>query len=101
MLKKIDNSENLKNITDFKEFCEISLGGGHPNSDLKNFLENDRKVLKFDLLWDDYDQDKEVKQFKMFYYLAENMVEVAEVRASNSGRHNFSFFLNKSFLPKN
>jgi hypothetical protein len=100
MLKKIDNSENLKNITDFKEFCEISLGGGHPNSDLKNFLDNDRKVLKFDLLWDDFDQDKEVKQFKMFYYLAENMVEVAEVRASNSGRHNFSFFLNKSFLPK-
>lgn len=100
MLRRIDISENLKNIADYKEFCEVKLGGGHPNRILKNFLENDRKVLSFDIIWDDYEQDKEIKQYKMNYYLAENMVEVREIKENNSGKDNFPYLLKKSFLPK-
>jgi len=100
-VKAIDNSENIKNIADYKEFCEVKLGGGHPNKVLKNFLNNDRKVLSFDILWDDYEQDKEMKQYKMNYYLAENMVEVRELNENNSGRQKYPYLLKKSFLPKN
>lgn len=100
MLRKIDISENLKNISEYKEFCEVKLGGGHPNRILKNFLDNDRKVLSFDIIWDDYEQDKEIKQYKMNYYLAENMVEVREIKENNSGKDNFPYLLKKSFLPK-
>ena len=100
MLKKIDTRENLKNIADYKEFCEINLGGGHPNKGLKNFLKNDRKVLSFDIVWDDIHHDKEMKHYKMNYYLADNMVEVREIKESNSGKGNFPYLLKKSILPK-
>lgn len=98
-IKKIDNSENLKNISDHREFFEIKLGGGHPNKLLKNFLNNDRKVLSFDIIWDDVEHDKEAKKYKMNYYLAENKVEVREIKENNSGRDNFPYLLKKSFLP--
>lgn len=100
MIKKIDTKENLKNIAEYKEFYEINLGGGHPNIGLKTFLFNDRKVLSFDILWDDVHHDKELKQYKMNYYLSDNMVEIRELKESNSGKGNFPYLLKKSILPK-
>eukprot|EP00340_Litonotus_pictus_P006922 CAMPEP_0170517442 /NCGR_PEP_ID=MMETSP0209-20121228/3435_1 /TAXON_ID=665100 ORGANISM="Litonotus pictus, Strain P1" /NCGR_SAMPLE_ID=MMETSP0209 /ASSEMBLY_ACC=CAM_ASM_000301 /LENGTH=645 /DNA_ID=CAMNT_0010802693 /DNA_START=50 /DNA_END=1987 /DNA_ORIENTATION=+ len=100
MVSKIDMTETLKNISDFKEFCEVNLGGGHPNKGLKNFIANDRKVLSFDILWDDVENDKELKQYKMNYYLGDNMVEVREIKESNSGKDYCPNLLKKSFLPK-
>jgi hypothetical protein len=99
IIRKIDNSENMKNIADYKEFCEVKLGGGHPNKLLKNFLKNDRKVLSFDIIWDDVEHDKEVKPYKMNYYLAESKIEVREIKVNNSGKDNFPYLLKKSYLP--
>lgn len=98
--KNIDNSEHLKNFAEYKEFCEINLGGGHPNRGLKNFLYNNRKVLSFDIVWDDIHQDKETKNYKLNYYLADNMLEIREIKVNNSGRSNFPYLLKKSKLPK-
>jgi hypothetical protein len=72
--KNIDIKTNLKNISDLKEYNEVFLGGGHPNKTLKQFLENDRKVLNFDIVWFDDKYDKEEKHYKMNYYLADGMV---------------------------
>ena len=36
---------------DLKEFTEIGLGGDHLNKGISQFLENDRKVLRFDITW--------------------------------------------------
>ena len=47
----INMNEVKKNIMDLKEFTEVGLGGGHPNKGLTQFLENDRKVLRFDITW--------------------------------------------------
>ena len=47
----INFSEVKKNIMDLNEFTEVGLGGGHPNKGLSQFLENDRKVLRFDITW--------------------------------------------------
>ena len=40
--------QKLKNIG-----IEVGLKGGHPNKTLKQFLENDRKELNFDISWFD------------------------------------------------
>lgn len=44
---KMNLKENLENIAELKEYIEVKLGGGHPNQTLKQFLENDRKVILF------------------------------------------------------
>lgn len=72
--KKIDMKSNLENIGELKEYIEVKLGGGHPNKTLKQFLDNDRKVLNFDIMWWDDKYDKEEKRYTMNYYLANGMV---------------------------
>ena len=65
--KNVDFEQNKKNIADLKEYIEVGLKGGHPNNGLKQFLENDRKVLNFDISWFDDKYDKEEKVYKMNY----------------------------------
>lgn len=72
--KNIDMKTNLENIGDLKEYIEVKLGGGHPNKTLRQFLDNDRKVLNFDIMWFDEKYDKEEKNYQMNYYLADGMV---------------------------
>lgn len=71
--KNINLKENKEIIADLKEYIEVKLNGGHPNKTLKQFLDNDTKVLSFDIIW--YDEyDKEDKNYKMNYYLADSKV---------------------------
>ena len=72
--KNVDFEQNKKNIAENKEYIEVKLNGGHPNKTLKQFLENDRKVLNFDISWFDDQYDKEEKVYKMNYYLADGKV---------------------------
>lgn len=74
--KNIDMKTNLENIGDLKEYIEVKLGGGHPNKTLRQFLDNDRKVLNFDIIWFDEKYDKEEKNYKMNYYLSDGMVKI-------------------------
>ena len=96
----IDFNQIKKNIADIKEFTEVGLGGGHPNKGLKQFLENDRKVLSFEITWFDEKYDKEVKRYKMNYYLADGQIEICEIKVVNSGKGHFPKLLNKRLLPK-
>ena len=72
--KNVDFEQNKKNIAEIKEYIEVGLKGGHPNGGLKQFLENDRKVLNFDISWFDNQYDKEEKRYKMNYFLADGKV---------------------------
>ena len=96
----IDFNQIKKNIAYIKEFTEVGLGGGHPNKGLKQFLENDRKVLSFEITWFDEKYDKEVKRYKMNYYLADGQIEICEIKVVNSGKGHFPKLLNKRLLPK-
>lgn len=98
--KNIDMKQNLENIAQLKEYNEVKLGGGHPNKTLKQFIDNDRKVLNFDIMWFDEKYDKEEKNYKMNYYLADGMIEVREIKVSNSGKDPFPYLLRKSKLAK-
>ena len=57
-----------------KDYLEYSMGGGKVKS-AKQFLENDRKVLSFDITWFDDVYDKEQKNYKLNYYLADGKID--------------------------
>jgi hypothetical protein len=72
---------------------EKSLGGGRVTSE-KQFLDNDRKVLRFYVRWDDL-------PFIIHYYLADDTVEIREVHTPNDGRDNFALLLKRRKIPSN
>ena len=75
-----------------KEFLEKALGGGRVVSQ-KQFLDNDRKVLRFFVKCDDC-------PFVIHYYLADDTVEIREVHHANDGRDSFALLLKRQKLPK-
>lgn len=74
-----------------KDYMEHKLGGGRVHSQ-KQFLENDRKVLKFYVF-------SEIP-YIMHYYLADDTIEIKEVNYPNSGRDPFSMMLRRQKLPR-
>lgn len=78
----------------------MRLGGGHPNDGLKQYLDNDRKVLSFRVLWQDDTLEGGNNLFTINYFLADSTVEVKEVRQQNSGRDPFPLLLKRQKLPK-
>lgn len=76
---------------EMKEFLEKSLGGGKVASQ-KQFLDNDRKVLRFYTRCEDL-------PFIVHYYLADDTVEIREVHHPNDGRDSFALLLRRQKLP--
>ncbi|XP_008058494.1 EF-hand domain-containing family member C2 [Carlito syrichta] len=68
---------------------------------LKQFLQYDRKVLRFFCLWDDSASlfgDR--RDLVLHYFLTDDTVEIKEVMPHNSGRDAIPLFLRRSKLPK-
>lgn len=76
-----------------KDYLEKKLGGGKVNSE-KQFLENDRKVLKFYARF-------EGSPFIVHYFLADDTIEVREVALPNSGKDPFPVTFRRQKLAKN
>ena len=74
-----------------KEFMEKSLGGGKVASQ-KQFLDNDRKVLRFYAVSEDL-------PFLIHYFLANDTIEIREVHHPNDGRDSFPLLLKRQKLP--
>jgi hypothetical protein len=74
------------------EFLEKKLGGGRVPSQ-KQFLDNDRKVLRFFTKSEDL-------QFVWHYFLADDTVEIRECHFPNDGRDSFSVYLRRQKLPQ-
>ena len=74
-----------------KEYMEKSLGGGRVRSQ-KQFLDNDRRVLRFYARFDDL-------PFIIHYFLADDTVEIREVHHPNDGRDNFALLMKRQRLP--
>jgi EF-hand domain-containing protein 1 len=77
--------------TEMKEFMEKSLGGGRVPSE-KQFLDNDRKVLRFYTRYDEV-------PYIIHYYLADDTCEIREVHHPNDGRDNFALLLKRRKIP--
>lgn len=75
------------------QYLEKKLGGGKVESQ-KQFLDNDRKVLRF---W----CDCEGRPFSIQYFLADDTLEVREIHHQNDGHDNFACLLRRRKLPEN
>lgn len=83
-----------------KNYIEVMLKGGRPNKNLQSFLENDRKVLSFQIVWEDRSYDGGDKFYTLNYFLADQSVEVKETNESNTGRFPFPMLLRRQKLAK-
>lgn len=78
----------------------MKLHGGHPNSGLEKYLSNDRKVLSFSILWEDFSLEGGANYFTLNFFLADDTMEVKECRKQNSGKDPFPLLLNRKKIPK-
>jgi EF-hand domain-containing protein 1 len=76
---------------EMKEYMEKTLGGGKVTNQ-KQFLDNDRKVLRF------FCEADEIP-YIVHYYLADDTVEIREVHHPNDGRDAFPKLLQRQKLP--
>jgi len=76
---------------ELREYKEKTLGGGKVPSQ-KQFLDHDRKVLRFFAECDDL-------PYIIHYFLADDSVEIREVHHPNDGRDAFPKLLQRSKLP--
>jgi hypothetical protein len=68
---------------------------------LKQFLEHDRHVLKFNALWDDRNaMFGDSRMMTINYFLADDTIEIRESIGPNSGRDAVPVFLKRAKLPK-
>ncbi|XP_033360421.1 EF-hand domain-containing family member C2-like isoform X1 [Bombus vosnesenskii] len=66
-----------------------------------DFLKYDKQVLRFYGYWDDTDNlYGVVHDLEIYYYLADNTIEIKENLPSNSGRDSGSMFLRRMQVPK-
>jgi hypothetical protein len=75
----------------------------HPQTqNLKQFLENDRRVLRFYCVWDDTNSCfGDIRHMVLHYFLSDDTIEIRESISANSGRDvNNTLFLRRCKLPK-
>jgi len=67
----------------------------------RQFLENDRRVLRFYCFWDDTDNMfGDPRECVLHYFLADDTVEIREIIPPNSGRDAVPLFLRRQRMPK-
>mmetsp|Transcript_2896 Transcript_2896/g.3394 ORF Transcript_2896/g.3394 Transcript_2896/m.3394 type:complete len:461 (+) Transcript_2896:24-1406(+) len=98
--KMINMKQNPPDLAETKEYFEVKLKGGKPNKKLASYLENDRKVLSFKVLWEDTSYDGGEKLYVLNYFLADQTMEVKEIRVPNSGIDDFPMLLKRMKVPK-
>jgi hypothetical protein len=84
-----------------KLYREMMLGGGHINTDMQQFLEKDRKVLRFFAVMDDISTPQfERRPFILLFFLADDTVEIREMYPLNCGRDNFPIFFRRGKMAR-
>lgn len=64
------------------------------------FLQFDRKVLKFQGYWDDRSEYGDVRNLEILYYLSDDTMDIRENHCPNSGRSGPRTFLKRGKVPK-
>ena len=95
--------ERKRKMNDLKQVMESMLGKESSMTDRGMFLECGTDALCFHVLWDDRQRlYGDIQYFKLFYYLADDTVEIMRgCIAPNDGRDTFTKLLKRSKLPKN
>lgn len=85
---------------EFKEYCEVRLGGGKANKGLREYLDHDGQLLSFDAVWDDLSFAGGRNHYKINYYMSDDSVEVKEVHRANDGKDRFPLLLKRAKLVR-
>jgi len=88
-------------LQEAKAYNEIAVGGCCRNEKLQQYLENDRRVLRFNTFWDDHTKYGSRKYYTMHYYLADDTIEMLENMSRNAGCAPYPMFWRRSPLRKN
>jgi EF-hand domain-containing protein 1 len=75
----INMKQNPPDLAEHKNYIEVMLKGGRPNKNLHSFIENDRKVLSFCIVWEDRSYDGGDKYYTLNFFLSDQSVEVKEI----------------------
>jgi hypothetical protein len=97
----VDFKQTPPDLAQHKEYIEVSLKGGRPNKNLHSFLDNDRRVLSFAIMWSDGSYDGGDKFYRLNFFLSDKTVEVKEIQTPNNGSYPFNMLLRRQKLAKN
>jgi len=90
--------------TDFRRELKESMQPSRPyekQDTLQQYLENDRRVLRFNCFWDDTESMfGDPRECVLHYFLSDDTVEIREIIPQNSGRDAVPLFLRRQKLPK-
>lgn len=93
--------DRKRKMNDLKEVMESMLGKQTSQTDRGMFLAAGQNTLCFDSVWDDRARlYGDVQFFRVFYYLADDSIEILPVHNKNDGRDRFAKLLKRSKLPK-
>jgi len=87
-----------RNVVEAKQLNAYTLGCPPAGRKFQQFLENDRKVLRYYAYWDDVTLYGARVYAKCHYFLADNTFEVNEAHCRNSGRDNYPNFFKRAPL---
>ena len=94
--------DRKRKMHDLKEVMESMLGKQSSTTDRGMFLECGQEALCFEAVWDDRERlYGDVQYFRLFYYLADDTIEILPVHKKNDGRYPFPKLLKRMKLPKN
>eukprot|EP00388_Colpodella_angusta_P002152 GDKJ01006939.1.p1 GENE.GDKJ01006939.1~~GDKJ01006939.1.p1 ORF type:complete len:676 (+),score=121.27 GDKJ01006939.1:29-2056(+) len=88
-------------VVEAKEYAEIMHGGSRKNRGLKQHLENDRRVLRFNAYWDDKNRYGSRLYYTILYFLSDDTVQILEAPRADCGRDMFPVLLRRMPLRKN
>jgi hypothetical protein len=90
--------------TEIRKMEKQSMVAKHPTPKdyrFAQFLQNDRKVLRFSAYWDDRKSENgDVRVLEVLYHLADDTFEIKEKLPPNCGRQSNGMFLKRAKLPR-
>lgn len=94
--------DRKRKMNDLKLVMESMLGKESSIMDRGMFLECGTDALCFHVIWDDRERlYGDIQYFRLFYYLADDSIEIMRSQAKNNdGRDSFPKLLKRSKLPK-
>ncbi|KAL9185270.1 hypothetical protein ACHAXT_003047 [Thalassiosira profunda] len=95
--------DRKRKMNDLKQVMESQLGKESSMMDRGQFLSCGTDALCFSVLWDDRERlYGDIQYFRLFYFLADDSIEIVRSHADNSdGRDTFPKLLKRAKLPKN
>ena len=97
----VEGVDRKRKMHELKEVMESMLGKQTSTTDRGMFLECGQNALCFHAMWDDRERlFGDIQYFRVFYYLADDTIEILPVHTKNNGRDQFPKLLKRSKLPK-